>query len=85
MYACVYVCPGSLNRFGLHKLVCLNALLIESDTLRRCGLVGGSVSLWVWALRSFAQVSPREFHPNSSCWLAAYGRQPSSATYVIQM
>ena len=26
-------------------------------TIRRCGLVVGSVSLWGWALRSFAQAS----------------------------
>ena len=33
------------------------AWLIESATVRRCGLVGGSVSLWGWAMEvsSYAQ------------------------------
>jgi hypothetical protein len=36
---------GGLNRFGLHRLMCLNAWLMGSSTIRRCGLLGGSVSL----------------------------------------
>jgi hypothetical protein len=32
----------------------LNMIGPESDTIRRCGLVGGSVSLWGWALRPFS-------------------------------
>ena len=37
---------GGLNRYDPHRLMCLNAWPVESDTIRRCGLVGGSVSLW---------------------------------------
>jgi hypothetical protein len=35
-----------------HRLMCLNAWPIGSGTIRRYGLVGGSVSLWGRALRS---------------------------------
>ena len=35
---------GGLNRSGPHRLMYLNAWLIESGTLRRCGLVGVSVA-----------------------------------------
>ena len=31
---------GGLNRFGLHRPVCLNVWPIGSDTIKRCGLVG---------------------------------------------
>jgi hypothetical protein len=41
-----------LNRNGSHSLMCLNAWPIRSGTVRRCGLVGGSVSLWGQASRS---------------------------------
>ena len=34
-----------LNRNGPHRLVCLNAWLIESGTIRRHGLVGIGVAL----------------------------------------
>ena len=37
---------GGLNRYDPHRLMCLNAWPVGSDTIRRCGLVGGSVSLW---------------------------------------
>ena len=37
----VYYRCGGLNMFGQ-----------GSGTVRRCGLVGGSLSLWRWALRS---------------------------------
>ena len=40
-----------LNTYGPHRLTCLNARPIGSGTIRRCGLVGGSVSLWGRALR----------------------------------
>jgi hypothetical protein len=36
---------GGLNRNGTHRLACLNALLIGSSNIRRCGVVGGSLSL----------------------------------------
>jgi hypothetical protein len=42
----------NLNRFGYHRFMCLNAWPMRSGTIRRCGLVGGSVSLWRQALRS---------------------------------
>jgi hypothetical protein len=41
----------TLNRFGSHRFVCLKAWPIDSSPIRRCGLAGGSVSLWGWALR----------------------------------
>ena len=31
---------GSLKRYGLHRLLCLNVWFIGSGTVRRCGLVG---------------------------------------------
>jgi hypothetical protein len=34
---------GGLNRFGPHRLMCLNAWPTGSSTIRRCGLVGISV------------------------------------------
>ena len=34
------------------RLRCLNAWPIGSGIIRRCGLVGGNVSLWGWVLRS---------------------------------
>jgi hypothetical protein len=34
-----------LNKFGLPRLMCLNAWSIRSGTIRSCGLIGGSVSL----------------------------------------
>ena len=39
---CLFVC---LNRNDRHRLMSLNAWPIGSDTIRRCDLVGGSVSL----------------------------------------
>jgi hypothetical protein len=36
---------GVLNRNGPRRLICLNAWGIGSGTIRRCDLVGGSVSL----------------------------------------
>jgi hypothetical protein len=38
--------------------VCLNAYPIGSGTIRKCGLVGGSMSLWGRALRSDTQATP---------------------------
>jgi hypothetical protein len=35
---------------------CEYAWPMGSSTIRRCGLVGGSASLWGWALRFWAQV-----------------------------
>ena len=37
---------GGLNMYDPHRIMCLNAWSIGSGTIRRCGLVGGSVSLW---------------------------------------
>jgi hypothetical protein len=45
------ICPG-LNGFGPHRLVCLNMLGPGSGSIRTCGLVGESVSLWGWVLRT---------------------------------
>jgi hypothetical protein len=44
-------CVG-LDRNGLHWVMCLNAQPVGSGTIRNYGLVGGSVSLWGWALMS---------------------------------
>ena len=41
----------AMFKYGPHRLMCLNAWPIGSGTIRRCGLVGVGVSLWVWALR----------------------------------
>ena len=35
---------GGLNRRGPHRLICLNAWLIGSGPIRRCGLVGVDVA-----------------------------------------
>ena len=35
-----------LNSYSPHRLMCLNVWPIESSTIRKCDLVGGSVSLW---------------------------------------
>ena len=45
---------GGLNEHGLHRLICLNIgcqLWNCLGTIRRCGLVGGGVSLFEWGLR----------------------------------
>ena len=36
---------GGLNRFGPHRLLCLNAWPTASDTMRRCDLVEVGVVL----------------------------------------
>jgi hypothetical protein len=36
---------GGLNRFDLYRFMCLNAWPMGSGIIRRCGIVGGSVSL----------------------------------------
>jgi hypothetical protein len=37
---------GGLNRYSSHSLMCLNAWPKGSGSIRRCGLVGGGVSMW---------------------------------------
>ena len=44
------------------------AWLMRSGTIKRCGFVGGRVSLWGWALRSYAQALPSVEEP-ASCLL----------------
>lgn len=44
-------CDG-LNRNGPHRLKCVNARPIGSGAIRRRGLAGGGVSLWLRALKS---------------------------------
>ena len=55
---------GGLNRYGPHRLMCLNAWPIGSGTNRRCGLVGESVLLCVGAgfEVSYAQAIPSVAH-----------------------
>jgi hypothetical protein len=36
---------GGLNKYGPHRLMCLNAWLIWSGTIRTCDLVGVGVAL----------------------------------------
>lgn len=36
---------GDLTRYGPHRLTCLNSWHIGSGIIRRCGLVGGNISL----------------------------------------
>jgi hypothetical protein len=38
---------GGLNRYGPHRPMCLDAWLMRNGTIRRCGLVGGSVTVEV--------------------------------------
>jgi hypothetical protein len=45
---------GGLNEHSSHRL-------IGSGTIRRCGLAGGSVSLWVGFEVSNVQVRPSDF------------------------
>ena len=48
----IYSMCGGLIRYSPYRLLYLNAELIESGTIMRCGLAGGSALLWWWALRS---------------------------------
>lgn len=43
---------GGLNRFGPYRLMSANAWPTGNGTPRRCGLLGGDVSLGWWVLRS---------------------------------
>jgi hypothetical protein len=43
---------GGLNKNGSLRLTSVNVWPIQNVTIKRCGLVRGSVSLWEWALRS---------------------------------
>lgn len=45
-------CGGDLNRNVPHRLMCLNTWPKGNGTVRICGLVGGSMSLYERALRS---------------------------------
>ena len=36
---------GGLNRYGPHRLMCVNAWPVGSGTIRRCGIAGVSVAL----------------------------------------
>jgi hypothetical protein len=36
---------GDFNRYGPHRLTCLNAWPIGSGTIKRCGIVGETVIL----------------------------------------
>jgi hypothetical protein len=38
---------GGLSRFGPPRFTCLNAWSTGCGTIRRCGLVGGSISITV--------------------------------------
>jgi hypothetical protein len=54
---------GGLNKNVPHRLMCLNAWPIGSGTIRRCGLVGGSVSLYGVGLKaSYVQALPSVVH-----------------------
>ena len=57
-----YIGRIGLNRYGPHRLVCLNVWPLESGTIRRCGLVKGSMSLWRWGLRSLICPSHAQWH-----------------------
>jgi len=66
VYAHAHVC-GGMNSYGLHRLICLKAWPMGSDSIRRhglfgvgwCGLIGGSVSLWGMGFESsYAQPPP---------------------------
>lgn len=56
---------GGLNRFGPHRLMCLNAWPTGSGTIRRCVLVGVGVSL---ALKfQMLQLGPVSFILPAAC------------------
>jgi hypothetical protein len=59
----VYPC-GGVTGLGPHRFMCLGAWPMRSGTMSGCGLVGGSMSLWGWVLRSLCSSS------------AQYGRKP---------
>jgi hypothetical protein len=43
---CVSVAvSGALSKYGLHRLMCVNAWPMGSGTIRRCGFVGVCVAL----------------------------------------
>ena len=46
MCVCVSVAvSGALSKYGLHRLMCVNAWPMGSGTIRRCGFVGVCVAL----------------------------------------
>jgi hypothetical protein len=51
---------------------------LGSGTIRRCGLVGGSVSLWGWPLMFYAQAPP---NAEESRLLVAYRRLSLAAAF----
>ena len=61
---CTNVSPSLLQCFTQHgadwMLWCEHVWPIENVTVRRCGIVGGGLSLWGWALRFYVQASPSE-------------------------
>jgi hypothetical protein len=58
-----------LNRFGPHRLMCLNVWPTGSDIVRSCGLVRGNVSLWGWALRVSSTQALPSAEETVSSWL----------------
>lgn len=38
-------CGGDLNRNVSHRVMCSNVWLIQSDTIRRCGIAGVGLAL----------------------------------------
>ena len=48
----VMCAPSCTHGSGSHRPICVNTWAIRSSIIKRYGLVGGSVSLWGWALRS---------------------------------
>ena len=45
MCSCGICICGGLNRYGTHRLTCLNVCLIGNSTIKRCGLVVGAMVL----------------------------------------
>jgi hypothetical protein len=58
---------GGLNRNGLHRLIDLNAWSLGCGTIRKCGLVGGSVSLGKEFEVSKVQVRPDSISLPAAC------------------
>lgn len=71
-----------LSRYDHHRLICLDALPRRNSTLRRCGLVGGTLCLWEQALRSLTNSCESQNGTQSLSFRSRY-RTLSSSTSCL--